>query len=386
MNIRNKWAFLSFILVGCVTPKKAPPKSAWADLGKSEQTECKDWPLDERDLDVRAIYPVGNQETFFGYAVETRTRDGGISHIFLRSSNGLDFELSKAQPIPIGTRGVILSTMLLGNTPIVITSKVAGNRSTLEARNLNNNQIIGISPFIIDGDLRSADVSIAGKDVWLSLRSGDYSTSFARFSLAKGKGVFERVLFSSESRGATLVASDARQAPFLVELSSLSGKPSLKLSSVNQKEFSLGSYKNLTLPTSNGVESWSVTGNGSGGLFSAVVGDSMVGQASIVVGQFDSSREWGNIKTVDLSDLHVSEPVWSNFGNIVAIMKWIDAEGTLGVYRLSDKGEVNTFDKGVFPQGSVPMSLFQVKANNYGVVVRNKKDDLWRYRVCKIRL
>jgi hypothetical protein len=389
--MKNKLIILVGLVVGCETPGSRDPVSPWADLSRAQSSDCRPWPVSPTDLETQLILPAINEQKILGFVAETKTRSGSLKHDYFIADGLLKFREDNSQTIPIGNRTSILAHFGLSGQPVILTSVVSSGRSTLEARAVGDNRLLGRSGFVLDEEVRDAEVVVDGEYVFLTLRTGDYSTVFARYSVShKGVGQFEKASFATSSRGATLVVERSRRKILLVEGKHASDMATFKISFIRPKDFTISGSQSIEVKAPGGVESWSVS-NGSGGVSLAIIaGDSMVGQAQLIVGRLtvgEDNVNWLWTDSINLPDIHVSEPVWSSdsSGDVLTLVKWMDAEATIAIYDEVNSKLVARSDYGVHPKGSVVLKAFSLTGQEVGLILRNKTNDVWVHSVCRVK-
>ena len=197
--------------------------------------------------------------------------------------------------------------------------------------------------------------------------------------------------YASESRGAVLIADLAKHAPYIVENQPVGDKVAFKIFPLRGKDLTTGPAQTIDMDAKGGAESWSATSARNGFYFAAITGDSMVGQGVLHAGIVTVSQDapsWGWRKELGLPDVHVSEPVWipSAGGPILTVMKWLDGEATMAVFRATSTALDIRKDRGVHPKGSIVISGVEPSEGLLATIVRNKKDDLWHYSICRSRM
>lgn len=389
--MQKKTIVLMLLLGSCTGPEKSNITSEWVDLKTAGKSSCQTWPMDEKDLETQTIQAIQGLGGFVGFASHIKLRNASFSHAFIPSDSSLKLNLEEALQLPIGHSSVLLAGWSVGSQSIVVTANNTGSRATLEARSVSDNRVVAKSAFVLDGNIRDANVAVDDDEMWLSLRTGDYSSVFARLKMKGETGQFEKVGLPSESRGAIVVVDRAKSQPYLVENLPTSDQLTLKVTALKGKEFAPGQAQQIQFEAKGGVESWSVLSATGGILVAAVTGDSMVGQGNLFIGRLEnrgSSLHWAWHKTLALADIHVSEPVWAPTpnGGVLTLMKWLEGEATMGVYEVSQSSYTARGDRGVYPKGSIVLSAFSPDSNSLGVVLRQKKDDFWAHSICRSAL
>ena len=87
-----------------------------------------------------------------------------------------------------------------------------------------------------------------------------------------------------------------------------------------------------------------------------------------------------------MPDIHVSEPVWiesPSGGAMLTLMKWLDGEATIGLYRVAS-GVLKTFpDQGVHRKGSIVTSGFmELGQKRVTTIIRHREGELWKFELC----
>lgn len=391
MNI-NKYLLFQLVMIGSCTSTKEPARtSEWVNLTEVGAASCEPWPMAEKDMEVRAIETVLGRGKASGFAASVRQRNSSVEQVFIPASAKMVLDTDHAQILPLGLGSVVVASWQAAGIPMLIVAHNSGSRSTLELRKATDNRVLAKSAFILDGNVREGSIEIDGDVIWLTLKTGDSSTVYAKLNYKDQNSVFDRISYASGARGATLVVDQATHAAYVVENQAVAGKIAFKVVPLRGKEFTAGPVQTIEMDARGGTESWSVTSARNGFYFAAVTGDSMVGQgvlhAGLVTVSADAST-WGWRKELGLPDVHVSEPVWvaSPNGPILTVMKWLDGEATMAVFRATSTGLDIRKDRGVHPKGSIVINGVEPTQGFLATVVRNKKEDLWQYNICKSTL
>lgn len=385
----NKFLLLSIVIMSsCTTTKQPATTSEWVNLTEVGSATCEPWPMSEKDMEVKGLVSVLNRGKTNGFLASVRQRNASLEHVFVPANNKMELDSDRAQILPLGQGSVLVAAWQSMSVPLFIVAHNSGSRATLELRKASDNRVLARSTFVLDGNVRDADVEIDGDTIWMTLRTGDSSTVFAKLDYKGQKSQFERISFASESRGATLIVDREKHAAYVVENQPIADKIAFKIIPLRGKEFTAGSSQNIDMEAKGGTESWSVTGTRGGFYFAAVTGDSMVGQGVMhagVVSLRQQAATWGWRKNLGLPDVHVSEPVWiaSDSGPILTVMKWLDGEATMAVFRATSTELDIRKDRGVHPKGSIVIGGTEAAPGTLTTIVRNRVEDLWRYNICK---
>ena len=199
--------------------------------------------------------------------------------------------------------------------------------------------------------------------------------------------------YVSESRGAQLVVDRERHNALIVE-----GAPASE-EKAGLKFQTLGNLGELIrtdiidFEVKGGLESWAVTSGRGETLVALITGDSMIGQSILHIGSINLRQEvptWGWRKELPLPDIHVSEPVWietTGVSPVLTIMKWVDAEATLGLYRVAANTVKQYPDQGIHRKGSIVSTGFEDAHDiRLTAILRHREGDIWKFELCKIKI
>lgn len=386
----NKTLLLQIVMISSCTSTKQPvTTSEWVNLSEVGSATCEPWPMAEKDMEVRSIVPVMGKGKSYGFAASVRQRNSSVEQVFVPANAKADLDTDRAQILPLGTGSVVVASWQAASVPLLIVAhNNNGGRSTLELRKATDNKVLAKSAFILDGNVRGGSIEIDGDVIWITLRTGDSSSVFAKLVYKSANSAFDRVSYSSENRGATLVVDQAKHVPYVIENQPVGDKVSFKIIPLRGKDLSAGSAQTIDMDAKGGTESWAATSARGGFYFAAITGDSMVGQGKLHAGIVKVTQDvpaWGWRKDLGLPDVHVSEPVWVPAANgpILTVMKWLDGEATMAVFRATSTALDIRKDRGVHPKGSIVIGGVEPTDGLLTTVVRNKKDELWHYNICK---
>lgn len=373
-------------LLACVSNKQPVTTSEWVDLNAVGSAACDAWPMTEKDLEVQTLLPLIGKDAH-GFVASVKQRNSSVQHVYMPANSSLALNTDGAQLLPLAQGSVVVAAWKYGAVPLVVVANNNGSRSTLEARRVDDNRVITRSSFVFDGNIRGADFVVDGDTMWLTLKTGDASSVYARLKVKGTAGQFEKISATTESRGAVLIVDYATHLPYVVEAQPTAEKLAFKLTPIRTKELTTGASQTIQTDVQGGVESWAMTSAKGGFLFAAVTGDSMVGQGALQAGLVrikGASMSWGWKQSLSFPDVHVSEPVWAASSEpVLTLMKWLDGEATMSVMRVAAEGWDVQKDRGVHHKGSIVTDGFVPRNNLLATIVRHKDTDLWIYSICK---
>ena len=149
----------------------------------------------------------------------------------------------------------------------------------------------------------------------------------------------------------------------------------------------------LELPTTSGVENWSIHQHPNGIYLAYFEGDSLVGQARLHIVNYQVSKSkveliW--LKTFPMDHIHVGDLEWIDMKNHktqLHFLKWLDGEATLASFSLAQNEVIPLENKGVFPSGSTLMGVFSTQndENQYYSLIRHRSGAFWQFDVCQLQ-
>ena len=262
-------------------------------------------------------------------------------------------------------------------------------QTALEVRSLADNRVLAKAPFVLSDDVTEASLTVDENIFWLTLHVSETDASYVKVTYNKGTWSFLKARFQTDSRGAQLVMDRDSHSAYIIEGAPISDeKVGIKVKSIgNNGEINRNDV--VEFDVKGGLESWSAT-NGRGEVLVAMItGDSMVGQSTMHIAALNIKQEvplWGWRKELLMPDIHVSEPVWiesPSGGAMLTLMKWLDGEATIGLYRVAS-GVLKTFpDQGVHRKGSIVTSGFmELGQKRVTTIIRHREGELWKFELC----
>lgn len=389
--LRKSQIIISILMISCTTPEQKPLESNWGELGKASAISCKPWPLKESELDVSQM--MASSASGGGFIATMRMRNGSQMPVFAEGASSQDLDAEELLALPIGRHAYVVGLTDWGNEPVAFIIQNRNDRAWLEIRAVRNNRLVSRMPTPIEGDVYSGRISMSAKGWWLQLNHGETEASFVKVTPeTSGDWRFSLSPFKASTRFASIVSNASDLSGHILEFSR--GKDE------NTSKFKItrldtnGQFKDLgmiSLPTKSGVESWSAVAIGSRLVLAVVRGDSMIGQASLIVAAI--SVVGGELKTewkqeFPFSDVHLAEPAWVTDGTkaLLGMMKWMDGEGALSRFRVDAYKADALGDVGVFEKGTVLVAGYlNNKASGMGAF-RYRENELWKYKICKLTL
>jgi hypothetical protein len=348
---------------------------------------CGSWQPDKDELDlVQLLFPIGSN-VLKGVVRTSTLRSGASSHGYVGINMNGTPDNTKAVGFQIAKRSQVLGLLTQKNIQdTLFATNYIKSRSTLEARQFKNGVVIGQSDFFVDGKILDADLEDVGEDLFMSLRTSDYSTSFAKARLVGEQWKFDRLSFGSEVRGARYLATTDTKLSFVVEPRVRSEAIQFDIRTVQLNATKVSEPLKITIAGKGGVESIALRGASGGILYAAVFGDSMVGQGRLSVGRISISQssvrlDWS--QDIALPDVHLSEVVWvdSQTNPIVSIFSWLDGDAVLKSFVIERKTLRELPTRGPFKRGSSLGSIVEQDGQVMGVL-RQRRNDFWSHQIC----
>jgi hypothetical protein len=370
----------------CVSTGEKKSTSQWQDLEKNGLLTCYEWPVQQSELDVSDMLasPAGN-----GLFVATMRLRNGSSLPVLAEMNGrpkVDTQKMKRFPVGRDARVVAISEWMREPVAFVIQNK--NDRAWLEVRAMRDNKLVSRMASPLGDGVQSGNLSSSKSGWWLQLNHSESQSSFVYVVPDKGPNwKFVISSFQSSSKLPLLVSDASESAGFVVE-SSRGQDADLGEFVVSRLE-STGRFLNFgktTIATKGGIESWSAAMIDRSLILSIVRGDSMVGQASLLIVATGGGGAVLWKREFPMPDVHLGDPVWLGNGSkaLLGLIQWIDAEGSLRRIKVDKFGAEQLTDVGVFAKGSVLVAGYLDSDGLAGF--RHRENDLWKYKICKIPL
>ncbi len=375
--------------ISCVTSSQPKFKNRWVALNDSKEVKCDVWPMSEKDLEVVNLIPTSGEFKEAGVVGAVRQRNSSIQNVYMPYDSSYQFDTDNAIIVPVSQSSNILGAWSTEAGPVVLVANKLGARSTFELRNVKENKIISKSQFVIDDEISSADYVAIDKTAWVALRSGDYSTSVIKLTFAGKNSLIEKLPVTSSVRGAHVVLDETSRIPYLVEPQLEGSKFNLKVKKIGIKADQVKSIGEISIPSKSVAESWAFSSAPGGFYFAAVFGDSMVGQGVlskglIAINDGGMSIKWSSDEV--MLDLHLSEPIFVAEKGIsfLIILKWLDADATIGVIEMNAGKVVPRGNHGVLAKGSAVINAVVSKESKIAAIVRQKIKESWKFSMCRL--
>ncbi|MEZ4742542.1 MAG: hypothetical protein R3B45_08855 [Bdellovibrionota bacterium] len=397
----------SICLSGCVLFPSEKRISKWSVLDQAKDISCK-------SIDTGKHIGFENISVLQGYRNNTTSlpialiahvvkRSGAKSYDYYDFDGDLSLESEKRNSLIFGRNGM----PLVGQLPpkegsearIAVLRNKAKDESIIEIHNIRSNVVIASSAKIA-GNFQGGNLMNTERGMWISLEGDQSKVIFIKGGdlLAKNEKGSERLLpvqsfpnLSAANKIALLGDTEQSAAQALTLKSDIANDGKIKdlfLVTRLHEAGQQGSVYQLELPTEAGVEAWAVQSVPGGAKLAYIEGDSLIGQANLVLakiklGVASPIIEWQ--KMIPLGDAHVAQPYWVNSSNgqFLAMMKWLDEESTLSLYRVGFKQVESAKDFGVFAKGTAAIDLFSYGSDNEVYSVMRRKDGhKWDFSVC----
>ncbi|MCX6115978.1 MAG: hypothetical protein NT027_00400 [Proteobacteria bacterium] len=376
-------------LTACVTSNPSNTGTNWKGLEDSKSIKCESWPMAEKDFNIDAVEPIiAKDRAKNGIVASVRQRNSSLQTVFIPLDANANLETGSASILPLNQNSRVLSGWIFKDEPLVLVATKQGSRSYLEVRSVIDNKVKAKSAFVIDGELTDGSVLIDDRNAWITVKSSEYSTSFASLDMSSEKWEFKKLNFESEIRGAKLVSDRVNKKLFLIEPVQNDKAIELKINSIGLKDSKIINKMTIKVNPGENIESLAFFDH-SNLVFSMIVGDSMVGQARLYVGEIvdleaHPSVKWEQKK--DLPDLHVSDVVFVENSKKMSFLylKWLNEQSTIDLYEIGAKSANLLGQFGVLSRGSLVTHAFQVESGVTSVIVRQKEKDIWTYKICSL--
>lgn len=381
--------FLQVLLVvalcSCVHKQASRIKSGWYPLTKAQDISCTSWPLREKDLKVEEIVPFRGDNP--GFFVSVIKRNGAKSFYFAPIERDANPKPSRFVPLDLPRGALFLGgTTIKGNTHVIFLTGES-DRVVLETRNLDSELQGQRIPIVIKGYSRGQVIEGQGGD-WLIIEdeSGQSRVYFLAFD-SQGNRTLKSVSLEIEE-GAKMTLVQGRL------LASYRANPQshiLNITRLNTSDALNSGYRSPIkhqLDLGGAVEAWSLGSLPSGPILAAIVGDSLVGDAKLVLARLDLNSKNSKLQLigkVDLRDIHVSEPLFSETpkGTELMLVNWVDEESTIARYIVQPEGLSKPLFSGLFAKGAHLVGLLQAKeTDRIQVLTRHRIESQWVYQVC----
>jgi hypothetical protein len=380
------WTFL--FVTACATTQGSKIASRWQDLERSDVLSCGEWPIRQSEIDVGDMTSSGAGDG--GFVATMRLRNGSVLPVLAETKGREKVDFEDLISFPIGRDAHVLAMGAWAHEPIAFVVQNKNDRAWLEIRAMRDNRLVSRMATPLGDEVHAGKLQPSKTGWWLQLNHSENQSSFVHVTPDKTTSwKFLISSFQSSSKLAQMVAGPSGGDAFVVELPK--GQDS------DQGEFKITmldpagkfqDYGKVTLATKGGVESWSAVMLDGSVVLAVVRGDSMVGQASLLILAAGSRGTVSWKKDFPMPDVHLGEPVWLSNGSkaVLGLMRWIDAEGSLGRIKVDRFGAEQLTDVGVFAKGSVLVAGYLDSEGRGLGGVRHRETDLWKYKICKISL
>jgi hypothetical protein len=245
------------------------------------------------------------------------------------------------------------------------------------------------SQFVIDDVVTDAEFERNDKSIWVTLKSGDYTSNFIKLTIDGKDSSIEKIPVTSASRGARIVFDKSGKTPLLLE-PQLEGQNLLvKIKKVGVKPDQIKALGEVSISSKGAPESWTFSSSQNGFFYGVVFGDSMVGQGVLNSGRYsvangNVTRAWNS--ETQMTDLHLSEPmIVSNSANsYLTILKWLDDTSTAEIGQLENQKISPKGNFGVMPKGSAIVNAVGSDNGNIAIALRQKVKESWKFSFCRL--
>lgn len=386
-------SLLMFILFGCAEIFQLnAPKSDWIELSNTEKLKCEPWPKAPKsieDIEFSVIQdPYGEKAHFL---VETKMRTGRTKNFYYEFKGNLDIEKEMVKEIVMDSEGLAIIGQTTPNGELVtLNQDEKKQEAKIEFRYPKTNVLRHTSNSIKGIDFSSGQIVFADKTAILILENDSihlYSGKLSEGKITKWEKI-SKIKVSEDAK----VIQDNHKNTFLVDLKKVAKAGS------DQGSYVLEFYRltpdlqttpyRLNLNTQDQVESWDVK-SGHDNMFAMLEGDSLVGQVKLTAAKLDLSGTPSMVEPaqLDINDIHLSKPFWGNAGPSASllILKWVDIEGTIGMYKIDANGSIIHKNYGIIPEGGAIVDAFELtKHDEIFTIIRYKDDTHMRYKICQI--
>ncbi len=380
-----------FALFSCVYKPDFPVESQWSELQKVDPIQCQLWPTLESDLGYQDFQILNGRLPWF--FVRGQNRTGGQSDYWAEFKSPQT--LNSLQKISLRANTLVVGgTVHNGGGREIVTIERGRGGSTLQIRDPVGNVVLSQSekwPVIVG----EAQAFAASNGYWLvyktaaknvSLEDRPYQIGYFRSSSTDAKMFVQSVgkieiagrikAFIDPSNGdlRLLWRTEAEIPEFFWQIFKMGGDS--------------GKPLKLPFPVTVGLESWSAHVTSSEVFIAAVDGDSLVEQATLVIGQGKlNSMPSLSLEKLPLDNVRVSSPLWLEHHSrpYLLMPKWLDLERTIAVFEKYEGRWQPQVDIGVLRTGTTLLgSFFEREENATYVVTRSKANFGWRYELCQV--
>lgn len=375
---------LACVGVSCTNIMGPKFESNWAELEQVDQINCKRWPLGEHDMWLEDLYVLGgeSEKVLLG---KVRKRDGSYSYYYTKFQGSIKLDLDAMIPLSIGQSIPVLGH-LPGKDKFSVIVPKDENNFQFEIRDAKTN-VVSSEVSLKASEITEAKISVDKNGIWIVSNEEKLNVSY--LSNDNGKYLprsfnvdlpLESKLFPYPDGNATVLSFSGGENRMIQSMQLKSNGQISKSVSFQLKG------------QSDGIESWDGFHNQSGSYLIYVSGDSVVGEGKLHITKYKENYVGGEAdweKILDLKGLHMSSPIMvtnqKDSDKYALILKWLDGESTLGVYKLGEQGFEKEQNLGVFKKGSALIDAFAFGEESviYSII-RNKSGKNWEYSLCEV--
>lgn len=385
--MRSFWTYFSLVIfTGCFTSGKNH-KSEWIALDHAESIECSPWPKRPKDLRIETIKPIyDSKEKLHGFIVSVLTRSASRGQYFLPFQNSVELNLQKSQKIELPRGGISLGGTLFGKRTMIFTAQNTAKGVQLELRSVPDNVVRG-KALLASESIDDGFISSTQGGFWLQYEDNNSEKVALIKTLPKDQIEIRRIPIAFDSKpilvsapkGAFFVwRPDEPKALFKYRwVASLEGGGGIP-----------GPVSTLPYRIQSQIESWTFGKNKEQYLLVAVDGDTLIGQAQLVVNSIKFGPTGATLATshqLRIKDTHTTEPVIAPASQTseILMLNWIDEESTIARYKLNDQGIAKPSHMGIFAKGTkIQWISKDPNEDNVYFLTKNKSDTEWNYSLC----
>ena len=383
-------------VAACATGNDIVPKSEWAALKQARVTHCKDWPMNENDLEIRdiKISRVGG----ISFIVSALRRSGEPVHYLMPFDGSISLDRQDQKVLAFGKKGVPLGASIVNGTPVawLAQNDVDGNGS-VEVRSLIDNVVM--SKAKIPGHMiQEGDAFPEGNGSWLlykgvralddgSLENTGGGAEMLAWSQMTSSGLSFKSIDKAAFKGSPRLAVRGDHALVLWP------ETNKRDSRFQLKEFgekgNVLSNSPISLQVKD-LEGYAIAAMPNEYLLGYVEGDSLVGNASLQISRFTTTDLGAKVvssKRFPLANQHVSDPMWIvNKGEaVLLVLTWVDEESTIATFKVSASEVQGPVLSGVFRKGArIGGAFMDAKRNDLYTLMRNREGNTSRWQLCKV--
>ncbi|MFW7378141.1 MAG: hypothetical protein ACOH5I_04990 [Oligoflexus sp.] len=374
----RQFIFLIILLcsvVGCQMTQDSKLTSSWEKLKNAKSISCKDWPGSQEELEITEIYPVDMVKSA-NFIVSGRSRDGSYFNYVL-PLRGKKVDHSKKVPLKWGFGSEFLGSVAVkGDIGILIEAAQKSGKKRLEIRDLETN-VIRYASTERNPNFRSQMMIPDNNGFWLAykLEKSEESMDDQPFQFVRFEWTDKQELrlvgspkFSPVGDIKLLSLPDEKVLGIMLDTgTSDKQKPANFRYFILEKGQPKPNMKTLSVDISERVESWSVARNAAGIVLAYVTGDTLLWEnASLQIVRLDDRAAVVHRQGFEINHEHVGDPllVPAGAGIYLFVSKWLDAESTVAVYRITTSDIEDQGIYGVFQEGTFLQNAFYAAESN----------------------